>query len=234
MCTLTFIPSSTKEVIITSNRDEHISRGDSAFPVSVAKKQGEVYFPQDPKAGGTWLAASSKGLVAVLLNGAFEKHKHQPPYRLSRGILVLDSFDYKSINEFRTAYDFTNIEPFTLVQFDTHQNHILELRWDGENQFFTPLEYDQPHIWSSATLYSQEIRTERNRWFSEWIENSDLNPEKMLVFHKFGGNDTLNSITMDRGNGLQTVSISQLVGNGNGFDFTHYNLLKHTSKSKNI
>jgi len=234
MCTLTFIPSNTNEVIITSNRDEHISRGNSAFPVSVTKKRGEVYFPQDPKAGGTWLAASNRGVITVLLNGAFEKHKHRPPYRLSRGIILLDTFDFKSINDFRTGYDLTDIEPFTLVQFDTHHKQIFELRWDGSIQYFTQLDYDNPHIWSSATLYSKEIRMERKHWFSEWLENPELTPDKMLDFHKFGGKDVTNSITMNRGNGLQTVSISQIIGTGNILKLTHLNLLNHSSKTINI
>lgn len=234
MCTLTFIPSSTNEVIITSNRDEHISRGNSAFPVTVTKKTGEVFFPQDPKAGGTWLAASNAGVITVLLNGAFEKHKHLPPYRLSRGIILLDSFDFTNLYEFNAEYDLNDIEPFTIVQFDLRSQTISELRWNGSFKHFSELDYSIPHIWSSATLYSKKIRTERENWFSNWLENPELNSEKMLDFHKFSGTDISNSISMNRGNGLQTVSISQLVSTGKQLNFTHHNLLNQTNKSISV
>ncbi|MBK9018424.1 MAG: NRDE family protein [Saprospiraceae bacterium] len=38
-----------------------------------------LIFPRDTAAGGTWIAASDTNRVACLLNGAFVKHKHQPP-----------------------------------------------------------------------------------------------------------------------------------------------------------
>ena len=231
MCTLTFIPSQEK-VIITSNRDEHISRANTDFPVTISKNHSTIYFPQDPKAGGTWVAANNKGLVSVLLNGAFEKHKHRPPYRLSRGILLLDTYEFSNLTEFSNQYNLVDIEPFTLVQLDTKLKIITELRWDGENKFVSTIDFFKPHIWSSSTLYSKEIREQRETWFNELLKNEELNPDSMLEFHQFGGKgNTKNSITMNRGNGLQTVSISQLIISEGNVNFTHNNLVSSESKS---
>ena len=227
MCTLTFIPKPDK-VIITSNRDEHVSRGITDFPVSKEIGKEHVYFPQDPKAGGTWIAASTEGRINVLLNGAFQKHKHQPPYRLSRGIILLDVFKYHSLSDFRLIYDLDQIEPFTLVQFNLREHIIEEIRWDGKMKHFTTYNFTEPHIWSSSTLYDEVTRAQRKDWFTKWLEKPELSTEDMLKFHQFGGEgDEQNSITMNRGNGLQTVSISQIYGGLGTCDFSHHNLLNN-------
>ncbi len=225
MCTLTFIPKKDN-VIITSNRDEHISRGLANFPISKEIGKEHVYFPQDPKAGGTWLAASTEGRINVLLNGAFQKHKHTPPYRLSRGIVLLDAFKFSSLSDFRLVYDLQGIEPFTMVQFNLKFQTIEEIRWDGKTKHYVTLDFKTPHIWSSATLYDEANRNQRKEWFSKWLDASFLSKADMFKFHQFKGNgDTNNSINMSRGNGLQTVSISQIYGGLGTCYFSHRSLM---------
>ncbi len=225
MCTLTFVPQSDN-IIISSNRDEHISRGNSLFPVHSKTKSGKVYFPQDPMAGGTWIAVSASGKISVLLNGAFEKHKHRPPYRLSRGIILLDTFAFGDLLEFEKNYDLNQIEPFTLVQFHTEAKKIYELRWDGQSKYIKTLDFTTPHIWSSSTLYSKEIRSQREQWFDECLKQNNIDLQTMLNFHQFGGNGEIeNAISMNRGNGLQTVSISQIEVISNQLNFSHHNFI---------
>ena len=234
MCTLTYIPN-PKEIIITSNRDEHISRGNSSFPITKSINNKNIYFPQDPKAGGTWIAADDNGIITVLLNGAFKKHKHSPPYRLSRGIILLDSFEYANLEAFSKQYVLDQIEPFTMVQFQIKTRNVCEMRWDGESTHYKNLDSSIPHIWSSTSLYSTEVRLERRHWFSEWIQNGNLDPQKMLEFHQFGGKgNTYNGITMHRDNGVQTVSITQLHGYENGLDFIHHNLVQPKTSTQRI
>ena len=95
MCTVTFLPKGDTDFILTSNRDEDPSRASLAL---VAESVGSqiVHFPKDPKAGGTWFASNKSDFTLCVLNGGFEKHKHNPPYRLSRGLMVLDFF--KTLN----------------------------------------------------------------------------------------------------------------------------------------
>ncbi len=228
MCTLTFI-NNASGVCITSNRDEHVNRGISQFPVHKEINGQQVTFPQDPVAGGTWLAASSTQRIMVLLNGAFEKHKHQPPYRLSRGLVLLDSFKYDSLEPFKMAYNFQNIEPFTLVHFDLQNQCIEEVRWDETSPSYTTFNYDSPHIWSSTTLYNPHTIQQRETWFREWLRQPDLDPQDMMDFHHFGGGAThSNSIRMERNSYLKTVSISQLHQKQHQFSFMHHGLLNDT------
>jgi hypothetical protein len=234
MCTLTYIPHSGG-TIITSNRDEHISRGNSIFPISKSLNNKHIYFPQDPKAGGSWIAADDFGNIVVLLNGAFKKHKHLPPYRLSRGIILLDSFNYSNLKEFTEQYTLEQIEPFTMVQFQLRLQHVCEMRWDGESTHYKDLDPSIPNIWSSTSLYSTEVRLERRHWFSEWIQNGGLDSQKMLEFHQFGGKgNTKNGITMQRDNGVQTVSITQLHAYSQEIDFVHHNLIQKEINTQRI
>lgn len=234
MCTLTYIPNKIG-IIITSNRDEHFSRGNSVFPVNVKRDGLSIFFPQDPQAGGSWIAADENRRITVLLNGAFKKHKHSPPYRMSRGIVLLDSFEYLDLLHFSQEYSLDQIEPFTMVQFQISENKISEMRWDGQKASHQNMDPTTPHIWSSTSLYSTEVRWERRHWFSEWIQNPPLTPELMLEFHKFGGKDNVrNGITMHRSNGVQTVSITQLHGNSDHLDFTHYNLMQNETHHMKI
>ena len=212
MCTLTYVPTKSG-AIITSNRDEHDSRGETKFPVEREINGLKVIFPQDPKAGGTWLASASDQSVAVLLNGAFVKHKHRPPYRKSRGLVLLDLFKYQRIEDFKNRYELNDIEPFTIVYINRGKDaQVTELRWDGEQKYLSKLNTETPYIWSSATLYSSEVVLERQHWFSDMLNSKNISPKQMQHFHEFGGkSDIENNFKMDRGNGLRTISISQII-----------------------
>ena len=69
---------------------ENIQRENAAAPDFHILPNKKIIFPKDAKAGGTWFAAADTGVIAVLLNGAFKKHIAQPPYRKSRGLILLE------------------------------------------------------------------------------------------------------------------------------------------------
>jgi len=235
MCTLTYVPSKSG-AIITSNRDEHEGRGDTKFPVEQKINNLKVVFPQDPKAGGTWIASASNNSVAVLLNGAFVKHKHRPPYRKSRGLVLLDFFKYQSVEDFKNHYELNDIEPFTIVSIKKNTVALVEeFRWDGKKKYLTELDAEIPHIWSSATLYSPEVILERRHWFSEMLTSENISPKKMQHFHEFGGkSDSKNNFKMDRGNGLRTISISQIKIGRQKSNFEYRNFVNNTSEKTTL
>ena len=157
MCTVTFLPTATG-FLLTSNRDETPERSET--PV-VAKQVGDVTvsFPKDPKAGGSWYASDQEAFSLVLLNGGFEKHKHRPPYRLSRGLVLLDFFKYRNVSLYANDYNFNDIEPFTLLIVN-HQDHVTldELIWDGHQLHHQHFEHPKAMIWSSSTLRPSDRR----------------------------------------------------------------------------
>jgi uncharacterized protein with NRDE domain len=220
-------------LIITSNRDEHVSRGIAKFPVNRSSKSGKLTFPQDPLAGGTWVATSAKD-VTILLNGGLEKHKHRPPYVKSRGIVVLERFEYDSFKAFSDQYDLEGVEPFTMVNINITSREVTDLVWTGKEKVVRSYPTNAPLIWSSTTLYAKEIRANRAQWYKEWINRQKTSAPEMLEFHQFDHGDSKNGILMDRNNGLKTVSISQIIVQTDEKEpnkFTHNNLLNNTQAS---
>ncbi|WP_317899596.1 NRDE family protein [Aurantibacillus circumpalustris] len=209
MCTVTYLPKGDTSFILTSNRDEDLSRP-SALPInSYTIHNKEIYFPKDPKAGGTWIAKGNDFTVC-LLNGAFVPHKSEGNYRKSRGFVLLDFFKYETQYDFIANYDFKDIEPFSLI-FVRHQDNkrgLCELKWDGIKTHHLNHDASLPHIWSSVTLYSEEVVKERETWFYDWVkENEIFTKDTILMFHHFGGTgDQKNDIVMNRSQ-KRTVSI---------------------------
>jgi uncharacterized protein with NRDE domain len=153
MCTLTYIPHPDHTFLLTSNRDESVTRLPALSPMSYLHHGVSVIYPKDTQAGGTWLAVSENQFTLCLLNGAFTRHKHTPPYRHSRGLVITDFFTYNEVTLFLKEYDFKGLEPFTLVIFESGKQHqVHEIRWDGEHVFHATKDYSIPHIWSSAML----------------------------------------------------------------------------------
>lgn len=210
MCTVTFIPFRNK-VFITSNRDEHTLRVAALPPAVYEMTSGNLVFPKDGQAGGTWIAMHSNGNAMVLLNGAFEKHLSKPPYKKSRGLVFLEIFDSEDPLKQFLACDLWNIEPFTLVCW---QNGALwEMRWDGASKHATPKPAGEPQIWSSATLYDQIAIEKRKAWFYEWLQKEDeITLETILSFHEFGGegNQAIDLMMSRNGGILKTISITAI------------------------
>ncbi len=225
MCTVTFIKTSDK-VYITSNRDELALRPAALAPEIYAYGSGRIIFPKDGLAGGTWMALHENGNAMVLLNGAFERHIHQPPYRLSRGLIFLAIFDSPTpVHEFEQI-DLDQIEPFTLVIWQ--QQALWEARWDGRNKTWRTLPDDVMHIWSSATLYDEAVRHKREAWFARWQASAPvISTESIERFHEFAGDgDAATDLRMNREGLLQTVSISNITIGASGSVFRYNDLLQ--------
>jgi hypothetical protein len=207
MCTVTYLPM-PGGYILTSNRDEALVRKPAEVPGIQTVGTCRVLFPRDGDAGGTWIATADNGRTVCLLNGAFAWHKHNPPYRKSRGLVVLDFFKTATADDFHKNYDLQGIEPFTLLIREG--NELFELRWDGQQNFFKPLDALQPHIRCSATLYTPEVIAMREKWFAAWLEkHREFKVEDILSFHLFAGEgDEHTRIRMSIYGIVQTVSIT--------------------------
>ena len=207
MCTVTYIP--TKEgCIITSNRDEKITRERALPPTEYYIEEKKIIFPKDPKAGGTWIAHSETKIV-VLLNGAQEKHIPKSNYRKSRGLIVLELISVENSLQYWESVDLTDIEPFTIVLFEN--NKLLQLQWNEIEKSIEEKDKNKSHIWSSSTLYSKEIREQRKIWFANFIkEKKNPSSNEILHFHQFTESKNKEyGLQINRNDTLKTISITQ-------------------------
>lgn len=199
---------------LTSSRDENQER-QTAPPQTYVHPFGDVVYPKDLKAGGTWVAAGKCGRVACLLNGAFEPHPNTGHYERSRGKILLEFFDHNQINSFIEKVSLKNVEPFTLLMLDHKSGTkplFFELRWDGEKKHVKKLCSETEYIWSSSTLYSHKAREARLKLFNDWVEKyKDFDDRLIGHFHsRKHGLDIKEDILMCADTGVKTVSISQV------------------------
>lgn len=223
MCTVSVVPVNG-QWIITSNRDETVLRSALA-PESYTLNDKTIWYPRDPKAGGTWFAVSASLATVVLLNGAEHKHQAGSAYRRSRGLIVLDLLSgVQSVLAEWDALDLDQIEPFTLVVFEQTQLH--QLRWDGVHKSRMDLDANRAHIWSSATLYSPENRAAREASFFDYLaQKPEVIPADLLDFHQLNLFDRNKTGLLNKPSGaLQTISITQLVVHTNTAQLLHIDL----------
>lgn len=213
MCTITYLPLQDSGGLITQNRDESPLRPAAIFPSKELRQGKELLFPQDPQAGGSWIATDQQQRLVCLMNGAFEQHTPEPPYRLSRGQVLLDAAAAESPKKFIETYELQEIEAFTLLFFQLDSAlPILELKWDGKSKHSREYAPDQAHIWSAPQLYSQEEQEVRKGWFASWLQSSpSFTSENILNFHLSAGNETADHSLLFYHELARTLSITQAI-----------------------
>jgi len=228
MCTVSVIQCKYK-IIVTSNRDEKTSRPAAIKPKVHALNKKKVIFPKDPRSGGSWFTVDDQANIAVLLNGAEEKHDFKGGYRKSRGLILLDIIGSNSPLKFWEHIDLKNIEPFTIVLVDKTGLH--ELQWNGTNKKHSRLENDKHYIWSSATLYSKTTKEKREQWFKDFTKDTkNISPKEILDFHQETQiGDQENGLQINRQNLTKTLSITQCVVQKNMIKINYLDLNERQS-----
>ncbi|WOD42333.1 NRDE family protein [Hwangdonia lutea] len=231
MCTVTLIPKGENDFVLTTNRDEAPDRA-SLKPDFYTIKNTKLLFPKDELSGGTWIGASEKNRVVCVLNGGFTYHERKAPYRLSRGVVANHIMLADDLHDTINSYNFKGIEPFTMIIADWNKGlTFYELVWDGTDKHFKTLPLE-PQIWSSSSLYSEAMKTERLQWFEDFNTEYDLNKNTILKFHKTAGkNNDDYGVIMDRGF-VKTTSITQIEKLKNTLEMRYESLLGHSVSSK--
>lgn len=202
MCLVSFVPMDD-HILITSNRDESIQRQEPQ-PIQIYKHNNHnLTYPKDV-AGGTWISHDDKQNAMVLLNGGFENHRRQPPYRKSRGLIFLELFSSDNPQEAWSAIDLDNIEPFTLIHF-SNERILVENVWDGHSKTTTELDSTIRHLWMSTTLYKRDYFKEIKDTF---MSLTNLTEKEVFDFHNnyYYENNTQGFLIPQ----IRTVSISTI------------------------
>ena len=222
MCTVTFLPLADNGFVLTSNRDVGYQREKALYPKTFVEEGVSLRYPKDGKAGGTWIGTSRDNRLICLLNGGFENHKRKASYPKSRGLIVKELLIAESFKDNCLLIDLKNIEPFTLVVVDWKEKRKLyEFVWDGSKRHLKELPW-QPSIWSSSTLYTDDMKAMRQDWFREWFIGKGLTPENILDFHKHGGPGFPEIDVFMRREKVGTVSITQVLRTKNTLEMSYF------------
>ena len=230
MCTVTYLPLGNNDFILTSNRDETPLRN-TIPPHKYIENGVELTYPKDELAGGTWIGLSDKKRLVCLLNGGFEKHIRKSSYKMSRGIIVKNILSADDGVSFINNFDFKEIEPFTLILVDwNNQLEAYDLVWDGTTKHFNKL-LQEPKIWSSSTLYTEEMKALRKDWFANWLlENKDYKQKDILEFHQ---NENLGNTEISpkmKRETVETVSVTSVKKEALEVNFNYLDFV-NTSKT---
>ncbi len=224
MCTVTYLPLKNEKFILTSNRDVGYSRQKALAPQKYIEDGVELFYPKDGKAGGTWIGTSSKNRTLCLLNGGFVNHKSGGSYRSSRGKIVIDLLKCDNIEKEIETIDLLNIEPFTLVIVDWQLDlKLMEFVWDGSAGHLRNLSQEM-YIWSSSTLFTEEMKNLRKKWFSTWRKNNIIDQESILKFHHNAGIGNPNVDVILKRELVGTVSVTSIIKDSKGIQM-HYEVI---------
>lgn len=231
MCTVTYLPLGNNQFILTSNRDETPLRK-TISPKKYLENDAELTYPKDELAGGTWIGTSNKNRLVCLLNGAFKNHTRNTYYKMSRGIIVKNILSANNAVAYINEFNFIDIEPFTLILVD-YQNQLetYELVWDGTQKHFIKLA-QEPKIWSSSSLYSDEMKQQRNEWFAKWLlENNEFHQHKIIEFHQTENLGNIEVSPKMKRSFVETVSTTSIKKIKNTVDFIYVDYLKDVVKT---
>lgn len=231
MCTVTYIPLGNNDFILTSSRDVPYKRETASQPEKYVEEGIELWYPKDGKAGGTWIGISSKKRLICLLNGAFKYHISRSNYKRSRGLIVKELLRANNLNTALKNVDLIGIEEFTLTIIDWDQKlELNEFVWDGRDKHLK-LMPQAPHIWSSSTLYDENVKQLRRNWFADWQKQNNFSLDNILNFHHNAGiGDPNIDVLMDRKLG-GTVSITSVKKEDNLISINYEDVKEHR-KSK--
>ena len=221
MCTVTFLPLHNNGFVLTSSRDVGYQRDKALAPKTYIENAVSLHYPKDGKAGGTWIGTSRNNRLICLLNGGFENHKQQNTYAKSRGLIVKELLGAVNFIEACRKIQLENIEPFTIVAVTWDiEPRLYEFVWDGRERFFKEMDWKNS-IWSSSTLYTDEMKAMRQDWFADWLDKSEITPESILEFHQKAGIGDPEVDVFMRRERVGTVSITQVI-KSEGKDVMNY------------
>lgn len=159
MCTLTFIRD-TDGYALAMNRDERIARGRATQPSRVDVCGVQAIYPRDVE-GGTWIAASDRGVAFALLN--WNDVPADTKKIRSRGEVIPALAGSTSCREAQAAAERLVLKgtlPFRLVGIFPVEKQIGEWRWDQTSLQHQALSWDNRH-WFSSSLSDEQAALQR-------------------------------------------------------------------------
>jgi hypothetical protein len=221
MCTLTLIAVERADgppgLRLVMNRDEQRDRPAAVAPCWRELSGGvRAVWPTDPAGGGTWIAATSRGLVLCLLNLNLEPRPFLPEGLLSRGLIipsVVESAGAVGVVGALERLELRRFAPFRLVVAE-RGGGVWECRWDRER--LRSVEHAAlPLCFVSSGLGDSRVEG-RLRLFEERVAQTGFTAGEQDAFHQHGweGEPEI-SVMMSRAE-ARTVSVTTVEVSGSG------------------
>ena len=172
MCTVTIVATGGS-VRVACNRDEQRTRPVALPPAARSKPAGTLIYPVDPVSGGTWIGASDRGFVAVLLNRHLVVRPAPRRRLISRGAIVpalLASGSFAAALSTARALDCAAFEPFTVVIVGRDRSVALTPLGNGCAETTCGLE--APLLFTSSSLGDDVVAPPRRALFDTMVRRA--------------------------------------------------------------
>ena len=217
MCIVSIYSEPSGDFILTQNRDESVLRP-STETIETREVYGEKFTgPVDLVSNGTWIYYSQQ-YVCCILNGAYKKHSHRPPYRKSRGLVILDLLQFKSIQSFIDTIDLEGIEPFSMIMIDRNSREKKILVWDEIQKHTEDLSGESLIVRSSTPLYTEEEKATHKKAFQNLLEKT---PKSIFQLQ-----DQIKMLENNKFPTVQSTSITQIITAGKDINLKFCPILK--------
>lgn len=180
MCTVSVVATRDR-LRVMCNRDERHGRPEAWHPRAEATGTGFAVMPVDAPSGGTWIAATSHGLVFAVLNG----DGPVPPEAPSRGHLIprlIESRTIAEVIERAEGLCGTRWPPHRLVV--ASRMRVVELRVRARGLGLTELSLTAPVMATSSSFEADAVVPERRRLFTAHVLGSPDVLAAQDAFHR--------------------------------------------------
>ncbi|MBX3363304.1 MAG: NRDE family protein [Phycisphaeraceae bacterium] len=214
MCTVSVIATHTSGFRLVTNRDEKRTRPPALPPKwRTLSADARAIWPTDPLGGGTWIGASSRGLVLCVLNVNFQPtiHPPEPGFLRSRGTLIPDLIEAPDASAAMAALLEMDLDRFAMfrliaVDFRDGRLRIGNARWDRAS---IDLTWHTPPTCHVSSGLGDALVQPRLPLFERMVAQQPL-AEQQDAFHRHQWPDRLPiSVLMSRPD-ARTVSITHV------------------------
>lgn len=162
------------------NRDEQRTRAPGLPPVSGDRNNIRFFFPVDGKAGGTWIAANDRGLVACLLNHYAADARSSVITNASRGAIIpglIDASTPAEAADRMTPLAAAPQRPFLLLLLH-HDHPAIRLTWNGTNLARESLDPARGFL-TTSSFRTTEVVPSRHAVAAA----TDWDPDSLIALH---------------------------------------------------
>lgn len=200
------------------NRDEQRDRAEASPPRwRTFSGERRALYPVDPTGGGTWVAASDRGLALCLLNVNLVPAPRLPaPGRLvSRGRIILDALhgeDSRGVLDIIERLDLENFAPFRLLAIDPPRAGTplsgVEIAWDRDE--LRARTVAEPAVCLVSSGLGDTLVAPRLGLFDQLVTSAAPTPEAQDRFHRHTWPDRPEISVMMSRLAARTVSVLSL------------------------